>query len=676
MERSIIDVPRGIRYLSEWSGFCLPDYPHILNKTLTGCGFTEWVITNSQNIILCSPRKILLENKESQHPDVLYVKNEFEKSLGVDKDLNNKRSKANRIDINNTLPDNYLESIKEIKSQIKSYIVSCSSKSVPIKILVTYDSFRIVKDALVEFGIDIDKMFNVYVDEFQSIFVDSSFKPSTEIEFLDQLKNITRVCFVSATPMMDDYLEMLDEFKDLPYFELDWKKEDPLRVMKPFLEVHSCSKSIIQFIGDIIQEYRDGNGESFAYTDASGQIVEIKSKEAVIYVNSVRNICDTIKKFSLTPDECNILCAKTEENEKELRSAFGIRKKRGVVTSFIGSVPLKGEPHKMFTLCTRTVYLGADFYSTNAKSYIFSDANVDSLTVDITLDLPQILGRQRLDENPWKNRATLYYRTLAASKREELDALKENINNKKEATEALLESYNSLDTDKKKYLVLMNYEELNKKSGYSLSYVSINKHSGPVPIPVFNNLVMVSELRNYKIQQIDYKDRFSIFSMIKKDNIISAETKVDEIINLLDTISGFPAKMKKIYELNLSNELYNLIFARLPMEYGNFYRTLTYEQAKAKSFRKGELGKKYDKSFNNQDIDISPLVYQEFKIGEKYTMSWIKEKLGEIYIALGYKGCPKASDIERWFDIKACQILNKETGKRDHGFEILKKKGE
>lgn len=64
----------------------------------------------------------------------------------------------------------------------------------------------------------------------------------------------------------------------------------------------------------------------------------------------------------------------------------------------------------MFTLCTRTVYLGADFYSTCARSFIFSDANIDCLSVDISLDLPQILGRQRLDCNPWKNCAELYYK--------------------------------------------------------------------------------------------------------------------------------------------------------------------------------------------------------------------------------------------------------------------------
>ena len=62
----------------------------------------------------------------------------------------------------------------------------------------------------------------------------------------------------------------------------------------------------------------------------------------------------------------------------------------------------------MFTFCTRTVYLGADFYSTNARTVVLSDANIDTLSVDISLDLPQILGRQRLEINPWKNSALMY----------------------------------------------------------------------------------------------------------------------------------------------------------------------------------------------------------------------------------------------------------------------------
>ena len=63
MNKTILDVPAGIRYMSEWEGFELPDFPVIINKQITGCGFTEWCIRNRLNSIICSPRKILLENK-------------------------------------------------------------------------------------------------------------------------------------------------------------------------------------------------------------------------------------------------------------------------------------------------------------------------------------------------------------------------------------------------------------------------------------------------------------------------------------------------------------------------------------------------------------------------------------------------------------------------------------
>ena len=124
----------------------------------------------------------------------------------------------------------------------------------------------------------------------------------------------------------------------------------------------------------------------------------------------------------LSIDQCNILCAQTDENSKLVREAFNtvIKKKaeqEGIKNpvllkgDIIGDIPTKGQPHKMFTFCTRTVYLGADFYSTNARTFIFSDANIECLSVDISMDLEQILGRQRLEENPWKNCATMFVKT-------------------------------------------------------------------------------------------------------------------------------------------------------------------------------------------------------------------------------------------------------------------------
>lgn len=89
----------------------------------------------------------------------------------------------------------------------------------------------------------------------------------------------------------------------------------------------------------------------------------------------------------------------------------------------------------MFTFCTRTVYLGADFYSLCARSFIFSDSNSDCLAVDISEDLPQILGRQRLFDNPWKNNAVFFYRVTADYKDMTGKDFQEKINNKRKVTE-------------------------------------------------------------------------------------------------------------------------------------------------------------------------------------------------------------------------------------------------
>ena len=72
MNKLILEVPTGIRYISEWEDFDFENFPDkcIINKQLPGCGFTEWCIRNHHPLVLCSPRKMLLQNKSDQHPEV------------------------------------------------------------------------------------------------------------------------------------------------------------------------------------------------------------------------------------------------------------------------------------------------------------------------------------------------------------------------------------------------------------------------------------------------------------------------------------------------------------------------------------------------------------------------------------------------------------------------------
>ena len=667
MEKIIIPVPKSVRYISDWSGFSLPENPSILNKQITGCGFTEWAIRNDINLVLCSPRKILLENKTEQHPsEVYYVKNELDQVLNVDKDLSKPDLKAARKqeELTDAEKAKIRELVEEMKDNIRIYQFNCIQSCKPCKILTTYDSFRHVKDAL---GEDIKNYF-IVVDEFQSIFTDSKFKSDTELEFLNHLRDLQKVSFVSATPMIDEYLEMLDEFKNLPYYELDWAIENPSRIIKPQLEIIPCQR-ILDAAERIIKTYQEGDFEKSIFVDSGGKIQEIESRELVIYVNSVKNICDIIRRNGLTYDNTNVLCANTSDNIKKIRRAFGFTKKSD--PSGIGKVPGKKESHKMFTLCTRTVYLGADFYSRCAKTLILSDANVDCLAVDITLDLPQILGRQRLEENPWKNRATLYYRSILKKNVTTAEDFKKFVQTKMDRTESLLRSYgNALDIDK--HNLADTYQYVAKTKNYKDNYVAVNVHGGKDLVPVINNLVLVSEIRAFQIQQVDYKDRFSVLKAVSEE--LDVENKaIMEFIEEFESKSLFPEKMKLLCECNLSEDTIKVILDLLPMVFKNYYVTLGKARIKSLNYRKNFLDKECSRLKGNQENSgkLKDLIYAKVEIGKKYTKQYLKELLAQIYVEAGIKEAPKSTALEEYFELKKIQTTNKETGKRDNGFLIV-----
>ncbi len=178
MNKTILEVPVGVRYISQWNGFRLNDFPHILDKKIPGCGFTEWCITNNEDTILCSPRKILLQNKYDQHrKDVFLVVNEYEKIIDSGKDLVSRKPSLPKKDQIELTKEQKEEFFKKLTENLKYYIEGRAKQGKPAKILVTYDSFSLVYDIL-HFAM-IETRFQVIVDEFQSIFTDSRFKSTT-----------------------------------------------------------------------------------------------------------------------------------------------------------------------------------------------------------------------------------------------------------------------------------------------------------------------------------------------------------------------------------------------------------------------------------------------------------------------------------------------------------------
>ena len=178
----------------------------------------------------------------------------------------------------------YSTPVIDLENRLIQYVNNCNSpfgRSVE-KILVSYDSFKHVAQVLAEKHIL--ERFRIVVDEAQTLFTDASFKGDVEIEFLENLCQMDNVIFLSATPYIEDYLEQMDYFKNLPYVELVWPESSiqPTNIeRKPYYRKSPKATAKL-----IILDF-NSNG-FFKDKIVGGQIVY--SNEAVFYINDVSGI--------------------------------------------------------------------------------------------------------------------------------------------------------------------------------------------------------------------------------------------------------------------------------------------------------------------------------------------------------------------------------------------------
>ena len=685
-----ISVPETVEYISEWKEFEYPLGHLIFDKTICGCGFTEYCLNNSIPTVLCSPRKKLLENKEEQHNseegqknglrDVYYFRNDYENNIEydgnkVEEPMKDPFETINRSSSNfiseiqeqeNLIKLNKLEKkdyISPIKDQLRNYIESCQlKKDHPFKIIVTYDSLHHVLDVLNEYYPS--NAYNVVVDEFQSIFMDSSFKATVELDFVEDLKGCKNVLYLSATPMLEKYLVQLDYFKDLPFYKLIWPEEKIEKVRSELRIVRSINKEVAK----IIKNYREGRYPDKVLSDG-----EIKySKEVVFFVNSINSICDIIKACELTPEETNIICADTSKNISKLRR----------VGHKIGKIPMKGEPHKLVSLCTRTTYLGADFYSTSAFTVVCSDCNIQTMTVDISLDLPQILGRQRLRENVFRNEVLILYKAenkQGAVINEKKLVNDEKVRIKEEKTAKLLRGFDAMSEEDKKECA---EKWARDKDLYLKDYLGISKRTGHA---TFNYLVKIADQRAYDVTRKEYIDEITIRKGIRSIgnadvNIVNGNIEVElqeayrYLVEEFDKDNNFSRRMKLLCDIYFQYPGFYQAYSNsplpylIPINYQNYINTIGFEKIRALKYQEADIIRQVENKQRLGSISITDL----FVVGEKYSKKKIKEMLGDFYTSNSISKAPKASDISEYFDLRECQFM--ENGKKVHGFEIIAKK--
>lgn len=637
MKKTTIKVPLGIKYLSEFKDLYnnIPTNGHyILNKKVCGCGATELYLGCDKKCILASPRKNLLYNKYSQHlSDNFHL---FRYNGDKDKYFSN-----GSISSSETVT---------YKDNLRDYI-----KNGGTKILTTYDSIKHIREILIELGENLEE-WEVTVDEFQVMFYDCHFKATTEYEFYKHLQGFPNVVFLSATPFLEEYLDQLDFFKSMTMYELEWPRT---MVEKPKVNMTKTSKNITKLCEGIIDKYRNGKGET---TLVDGK--EYRSKEAILYINSVKDIVKVIKALKIKPEEVNIICSSTPENIsklKELSKAMGMEYK-------IGDIPGKGDTHKMFTFCTSTVYVGADFYSDNAYTYIFANPKVESLTIDVSVDIQQIIGRQRLDSNPFKNMATLYFNTKASDMTEE--AFNESIRLKNEKTNRQIENFNSAP-HKEEFI-----EGLNKKPNHKENYCCISKDENGNQVIEKNILIELADRRAWEISNKIFNNDFSMFTALSVNMNVTKDTDSDDsevkaIFQKWNEMKSF--KDRAFFYCEACKDIPEVLdkCSFIPTKYKEYYEALGEEGMKELGWREDYIKNAIAPiPFEQRPNDkIMERLRAKLEIGKFYTKIDIKELLCNIFKELELKGKPSASDISFYID---CEEKSKRMdGKKVVGYQVI-----
>ena len=610
MKKEMIKIPANIKYLTEREKFIeefgkpfeLPN--GILNKEIPGCGATTVALTDEHKTIICSPRNELLKNKHEQYPDTLLVIG------GVD--------------------------TKEIEAYLQT-------AELP-KILVSYDSvYKLI--GCIKYKSD----WRVVVDEFQCLLADSSFKSEIELHFLDNSRSFPYVTFLSATPILDKYLEQIDYFKDMNYYQLDWEEKDIVRVYR------ERTKNPINAALEIVRYYQNGNYPS-VYVNGE----RIYSKECVIFLNSVNNIVNIIKQTELKPEEVNIIVGNSDDNDKQIaRIGKGFTR---------GRIPLKGETHKKFTFCTSTAYAGCDFYSTNAATFVISDCNRPNTAVDIATELVQIAGRQRLACNPFRQFLTFVYNVNAEEVEQE--TFNEHLCRKVNVTlDEIRDNNNAGEALRAKRI--KDFRRIPDNVKYQDSYTMYDEQKGEF---VFNRLAYVNEQYCFDVQKFNYQNGVIVKKLLQDSSFDVSENQTyavyQEQLKHLIKKEPFVDRMQAYCEYRAKQGLIvNLAMSTLESKYPElryYYEALGADRIKALNYKEKKLLNEIHimKTKNKIRHELHGIIH----IGDRILTTDIQQTLHDVYDRLGIDKSLKATDLNEFFEIHPVKIPT--ANGRKNGFEI------
>ena len=593
--------------ITSTSGYLeMEDLPHncIFNKVITGCGGTTVALSNNECYIIAVPTQELIKNK---------IKRD-EAGIGTYTLQNGETREIFGL---------FGYSSYMMKKELMDYIESHEIK----KIMCTYDKMEM----LLHF-ID-PKDYRLLVDEYHTLLKAYSFREKAINRVFSTYRMYKSFCFMSATPIMPDFKpSLLDDVEEVM---AEWDNVEKITVNlqysnKPFLTA-----------ANIINRYKaDG------FIEVNGN----KSYEAFFFINSVNEICKILKHCNLTNDNARIICADTEDNRKKLGDF---------------SISTSNSANKQFTFITCKSFEGVDYFSDSAISFVVSSASAEHTKLAIDTDIPQIVGRIRSKNNPFRNKIVhIYNRTnkdidLITTFEEMTDIT----NRTEEAAKQQIEKYNKATTRAEKIAIkrLINNDLI------------LETEDGIY----YNDAILKLDLYNFKVNQIIYKSGISVRTEYQERGVQTTAityNKEDGEIKTENETKAITFKEAYLKALSCQDLVQRDNYLKVDMV-KEAIEKLTPEEVRAARYTKKAVKEllisKNEKL--NQFTKAIKMIKKEMPYNEFVPVAKVKAMLVNVYEILGIKKKAKATDITAFFYAKESRI--RINGKIERVICIIRPKG-
>ena len=572
--------------ITSTSGYLeMEDLPHncIFNKVITGCGGTTVALSNNECYIIAVPTQELIKNK---------IKRD-DAGVGTYTLQNGETREIFGL---------FGYSSYMMKKDLRDYIESHEIK----KIMCTYDKMEMLLHFINP------KDYRLLVDEYHTLLKAYSFREKAINRVFSTYRMYKSFCFMSATPIMPDFKpSLLDDVEEVM---AEWDNVEKITVNlqysnKPFLTA-----------ANIINRYKaDG------FIEVNGN----KSYEAFFFINSVNEICKILKHCDLTNDNARIICADTEDNRKKLGDF---------------NISTSNSANKQFTFITCKSFEGVDYFSDSAISFVVSSASAEHTKLAIDTDIPQIVGRIRSKNNPFRNKIVhIYNRTnkdidLITTFEEMTDIT----NRTEEGVKQQIEKYNNATTRAEKIAIkrLINNDLI------------LETEDGIY----YNDAILKLDLYNFKVNQIIYKSGISVRTEYQERGVqttaITYNKEEGEIKTENETkaITFKEAYLKALscQDLVQRDQYLNVDLVKEAIE------KLTPEEVRAARYTKKAVKEllisKNEKL--NQFTKAIKMIKKEMPYNEFIPVAKVKEMLANIYEILGIEKKAKATDITAFFYAK------------------------